>query len=286
MRKFAWSAAAIFAVTLFWVSMRLMSPILAYYPPEAFEQALSPSAFVQHGVSEFALVSYLCITLILLFLVFASIQKGLAGRRGTKGLVFGTMLGVLWALAFLSAVEFHGTALRAELINGIVDLPPLALAGWFAGLLWGTDGERQATPVSRHALAIPVVAIAFSAGHSATLLFVDDPLSVMGRMMFIPARPVAYIALAAIGAWIGFMYVVLRGALTFKSAWANAALFSIVIFGHSWFWFNMFFNILYADVLWWLVAMWMAGIAGVFFGVVAYEQVRRRDVATVANASG
>lgn len=277
MRNLAWSAAAIIAVTVFWVSMR-MTPLLAYYPPEPFEQTLSPSVFVQNGVRDFAFVSYLCGASILLFLIFARIQKRLSGKRSTKGLVYGTMLGVLWALAFLSAVEFHGTTLRAELINGIVDLPPLALAGWFAGLIWGTDGEPQATPVSRHALAVPVIAVAFLIGHSTTLLIFDDPLSVMGRMAFTPASPVGYIAIASIGAWIGLMYVVFRSAMPFKSTWANACLFSAIVFGHSWFWFNMFFNLLYADVLLPQVSMCLVGIIGVFFGVMAYEQVRRRDI--------
>ena len=55
------------------------------------------------------MVVYLFVTLVLFFLFFAAIQNGLIGKRGVKGLVFGSMFGVLWALGFLLSVVFFDT---------------------------------------------------------------------------------------------------------------------------------------------------------------------------------
>jgi len=51
-----------------------------------------------------------------------------------KGLIFGSLFGVLWSLAFLSAAVFPQSSLTAELLNGLIDVIPPALAGVLAEL--------------------------------------------------------------------------------------------------------------------------------------------------------
>ncbi len=272
MRRMALSIAAVLAALVVWLGLRLV-PALGYFPPDLFEQTFEPSVFVQLGIKNIVFVSYLCIAVVLLFVFFAAFQGRLGGNRGTKGLVYGSMLGVLWSLAFLSATEFFETSLTAEIINAVVDLIPLALAGWLAGLTLGTDRPPETGSASSHLLAIPVIGLGFVAFHSVTVVLFDDPSAALARMMFTPRGLVGYLWLAALGTWIGAMYVVFRSCLTFRSIWANAGFFAVVIVGHSWFWFNMFFNILYADVLWAMVSMCALDLAGVFFGVAVYEKI-------------
>ncbi len=285
MRKMALSAAAVLAVIVVWVGLRLI-PALGYFPPALFDQTFAPSVFVQLGIKDFVFVAYLCVAVVLLFVFFAAIQRRLGGRAGANGLVYGSMLGVLWSLAFLSATEFFETSLTAEIINAVVDLVPLALAGWLAGLTLGTDKPTETEPASSHLLAIPIIGLTFVVFHSVTVLLFEDPSAAMARMMFTPNGVVGYLWLAAIGAWIGAIYVVLRGCLTFASAWANAGFFAVVVVGHSWLWFNTFFNILYADVLLAMVFMCAIDIAGVFVGAAIYEQIKSHRGSSAVPAPG
>ncbi len=285
MRRMALSAMAVLAVIVVWVGFRLI-PALGYFPPVLFEQTFTPSVFVQLGIKDFVFVAYLCIAVVLLFVFFAAIQGRLGGKRGAKGLAYGSMLGVLWSLAFLSSTEFFETSLTAEIINAVVDLIPLALAGWLAGLTLGTDKPAETEPASSHLLAIPVIGLGFVIFHSVTVFIFDDPTVAQARMMFTPGSAVGDLWLASFGAWLGAMYVVFRGCLTFKSVWANAGFFAVVVVGHSWLWFNMFFNILYADVLLAMVSMWALDIVGVFVGVAVYEQIRSHRKSPAATATG
>ena len=272
-RKFTYSALAILAVLIVWLGMRVMSPALAYYPPEIFVQGLPPSMFVENGIFVPVFITYLTIALVLQFLVFAALQSHLTGTPGIKGLIFGTVMGVLWAIAFMSSIEFFGTTVRAEIINGIVDIIPLALAGWFSGLIWGTEVPRDSEPASAHLLAIPIIALTFVIIHSATNLLVDDPASIPARLMFTPHSAAGFFWIAAFGAWSGVIYVVLRSSLPTSSALAHAAVFAVVVFGHTWFWFNMFFNNVFSEVLTTLLSMVLIDIAAVFVGVFAYEKL-------------
>ncbi len=282
MRKLALSAAAVFAVVVVWVGLRLI-PALGYFPPELFEQTFTPSIFVQLGIKELAFVAYLSIASILLFVFFAAFQGRLGGKRGRNGLIYGSMLGVLWSLAFLSSTEFFETSLTAEVINAVVDLIPLALAGWLAGLTLGTDRPPGSEPISSHLMAIPIIGLGFVAFHSVTILLFDDPSAALARMMFTPRGVVGFLWLTAFGVCIGAMYAVFHGCLTFKSVWANAAFFAVVVVGHSWIWFNTFFNLLYADVLLAMVSMCALDLAGVFVGVAVYEHIRsHRESAAIA----
>lgn len=171
---------------------------------------------------------------------------------------------------------FFETTLEAELINGIVDLIPLALAGWLAALIWASDTAGDIVPVPSHLLAIPVVGVVYVVVHSATLLFVDDPAGVTGRLMITPHNVSTYLFNAAVGGWAGAIYAVLRSSMPFTSVWARSGFFAAVVFGHSWLWFNMFFNILYADVLLTLLSMSLLDILGVFIGVIIYEHLEKR----------
>ncbi len=284
MRRMASPVAAVVVAIVAWVGIRVI-PALGYFPPELFERAFAPSDFIERGIKDIVFVAYLSMAVVLLFVFFAAFEGRLGGKRGTKGLIYGSMLGVLWSLAFLSSTEFFETSLTAEIINAVVDLLPLAFAGWLAGLTLGTDRPPEPEPASSHWLAIPVIGLGFVVLHSVTVVLFDDPSTALARMMFTPQGLVGYLWLAAFGAWIGAMYVVFRGSLTFRSVWANAGYFAVVVVGHSWFWFNMFFNILYADVLLAMVFMCALDIVGVFVGVAVYERIhrRRRSAATLVS---
>ena len=76
MRKLAWSAVAVSGTLIFWALIRIMFPVLAYYPPDVLAQALSPSVFVQIGIQEITMAAYGFVALVVLFLFFAVIQNG------------------------------------------------------------------------------------------------------------------------------------------------------------------------------------------------------------------
>lgn len=244
------------------------------------------SVIVRNGIETIVFICYLGVALVLLFLAFAAIQHRLVSKCGIKGLVFGTLLGVLWALGFLSAIDFFGTTLRAELINRIADIIPLALGVWLAGLILGRDTPRDAAPASSHLLAIPIIAVAFVVIHSVTLLLVDDPAGIPARLMDTPHSAAGYLWVAAFGGWAGVMYVALRSGMPSSSIWAHSGVFAVLVFGHSWLWFNMFFNILYSDVLVPLLSMCLIGILAVFVGVVLYERLVSRRFADAGSMVG
>jgi hypothetical protein len=215
-------------------------------------------------------------------LFFSIVQRRWPGRGGVKGLMFGTALGGVWSFGFLTGWAFLGTTLRAELLNVVADLVPMAIAGWFIGLALGSDvGESDHRPVKPW-LAVVLVAAGFVAVHAVGSRLFTELLGATTGLLLVPNAPLQVALLSGLGLWVGGMYVVLRAGLPFVSSWARVGFFSFGVFGHSWTWFNLFFVIEFADVLPELLLVGLVGALGVFAGGLVYEwlvrQQREREV--------
>lgn len=271
-RQEVWRTAAAIAATLAaWGIIRLAFPSLDYYPPEGLVQSLKRSWFVISGAHKAAQAVYGMGALTLMAVFFGVVQRPWPGRRGWNGLIFGVLLGFLWALGFLTSSAFFGTTLRAELLNGVLDMAALGLGGWLIGLALERDAPRSEHGSRKPWLAIVLVACGFVSADALGAMLLHAPLGQTAVLLPRPETTLQYATLFMVGLWAGVMYVILRAGLPFGPAWANAAFFAFGIFGHSWTWFKLYLVIEFSGVLLTLLLIGFIGALGVFIGALAYE---------------
>ncbi len=274
-RPIARAGAAIIATLIGWGLMRLLVPAFDYFPPDSLTRDLEPSWFIAAGARKAAGLGYLTVALVLMAVFFNAVQQRWPGRRGVKGLAFGASLGVVWSFGFLTGWAFLGTTLRAELLNGVVDLIPWAVAGWLMGLAVGRDVPKSEHRTPKPWLAILVVAFGLVAGHALGATLFADSVGPTSRLLLVPTTPLHFALLTGLGVWVGGMYVVLRAGPPFDSIWARVAFFAFGVFGHSWTWFHLFFVIEFAGVLHTVLLVGLMGAVGVAAGALAYEWFAR-----------
>ena len=263
--------AAIIAVTVIWA--RLFLPAWDYYPPDQLVDTLERSWLVAAGLRELAFFVYVVVALAMMTFFFSIVQRRWALGGAMKGLLYGTSLGVIWTLGFLTGWAFLGTTLRAEFLNCLIDLIGLAAAGWAVGLVIGQDLPPAEHEVSKPWLAVVLIASGFLAAHTLGAMSFAIPFGETADLFLRPGSSLQYGILVALGVWAGLMFVMLRHALPFQSVMARSALFAFGLFGHSWMLFNLFFVIEFAGVFLTTLLTGLMGSAGVFVGIVAYEWI-------------
>lgn len=269
------AGSAIIVTLAGWVVIRLVFPLLDYYPPESLVRDLGPSWIATAGIRHPVKVGYVTVALVLMALFFKVVQERWPGRALVKGLTFGAWFGIVWSIGFLTGWAFLGTTLRAELLNGVVDLIPLAVAGWLIGIAIGRDVPRSEHRTTKPWLATLFVAFGLVAVHTLVATLLADLVGPASSLLLVPASPLQIALLGGLGVWVGGMYVVLRAALPFESTWARAAFFAFGVFGYCWTWFHLFFVIEIAGVLPAVLLVGLTGAVGVFAGALAYEWLAR-----------
>ena len=260
-----------------WGLIRLIFPSLDYYPPESLINNLERSWVVIAGIRKLAMACYATLALIVMAILFGVVQQRWPGRGSLKGLAFGASFGIVWFFGFLGGWAFLGTTLRAELLNGVVDLIPLAIAGWLIGLAVGRDVPHSVQRVPRPWLAILLVAFGFLAVHALGATFFNDLVGSASSLLFVPTNPLQIALLAGLGLWTGGTYIVLRAGLPGESTWARVAFFAFGVFGFSWTWFHMFLVIIdLAGLLHVGLLAGLMGAVGAFAGAFIYEWLASR----------
>ena len=207
----------------------------------------------------------------LMAVFFAMVQPRWPGRSGWNGLIFGVLLGLLWAFCFLNSAALFGTTVGEALLNGALDLAALALGGWLIGLALGRDCPTPESGSRKPWLAILLIACGFVSAYTVGALLLHGPLGQTAILLARPATALQYATLFMVGLWAGLMYVILRPGLPLGPAWANTAFFAFGIFGHSWTLFKLYSVIEFSGVLLTVLFIGFVGALGVFIGALAYE---------------
>jgi hypothetical protein len=263
------TVAAIIATLAGWGLIRFL--VFDYFPPESLIGDLERSAFVIAGMRKPAIACYATAALVMMAVFFNVVQARWPGRGGVKGLAFGASLGVVWSFGFLTGWAFLGTTLRAELLNSVVDLVALAVAGLLIGLAAGRDVPRSEHGMWKPWLAVLLVAFGFAAVHALGAKLLAGLVASTADLLLVPATLPQIALLFGLGVWVGGMFVVLRAGLPFDSTLARVGFFAFGVFGHSWTWFHLFFVIEFAGVLHAVLLVGLIGAVGVFAGALAYE---------------
>ncbi len=282
-RDFLRTGSAISVTLAGWVLIRLAFPPLDYSPPQRLVDDLGPSWFVTTGIRQPVKIVYVTITLIVIALQFKVVQERWPGRRAVKGLIFGTWFGVVWSLGFLTGWAFLGTTLRAEIVNSVVDLIPLAFAGWLVGIAIGRDVPRSEHRTTKPWLAIFLVALGFVAVHALAATRLANLNGPASTLLLVPTSPLHLVLLTGLGVWVGGMYAILRSGPRFERTLARAAFFAFGVFGYCWTWFHLFFVIEIAGVLPAVLLVGLTGALGVFAGALCYEWLARVITGRSAN---
>ena len=123
--------------------IRLNFPLLDYYPPEHLINDPERSWFVAAGLRKLAMACYATVALIVKAILFSVVQQRWLGRGSFKDFAFGASFDVVLFFGFLGSWAFLGTTPRAVLLNGVVDLAPLAVAG-LSALRWEVTYHSRA----------------------------------------------------------------------------------------------------------------------------------------------
>ena len=199
------AGAAIIGTLVGWGLIRLLFPSLDYYPPESLTRVLERSWFVTTGLRKLAMASYGLVALVVMTVLFNVVQQRWPGRGDFKGLAFGASFGVVWSFGFLGGWAFLGTTLRAEVLNGVVDLVPLALAGWLIGLALGRDVPRSRQRMATPWLAVLLVALGFVSFHALGATLLANLVGPASSLLFIPTNLLQFSLLTVLGLWVGGM---------------------------------------------------------------------------------
>ncbi len=261
--------AAIVAVIV--VYARLFHPTWDYFPPDSLMNSLERSWIVTAGVRDVAFFVYIVVALGMMTFFFSLLQRRWALNAGTKGLLFGMSLGIIWAFGFLTGWAFLGTTLRAETLNIVIDLVGLSAGGYFIGLLAGQDLAPAPREVPKPWLAVVFVAFGFVTAHSLGAALISDLLVETADLLLRPGSLLQYGLLLGLGVWAGRVFVMLRHALPLRNTMLRAAFFAFGVFGHSWVLFHLFFVIEFSGVLATTLLTGLMGSVGVFVGIIAYE---------------
>ena len=255
------------------VYARLFHPTWDYFPPESLMNSLERSWIVTAGVRDLAAFMYLVIAFGMMTLFFALVQRRWALHTGTKGLLFGMSLGIIWAFGFLTGWAFLGTTLRAEILNILIDLVGLSAGGYLVGLMFGQDVPPAPRKISKPWLAVVLVAMGFFAAHSLGTVLLSDLLAETADLLLRPRSLLQYGLLLGLGVWAGLMFVMLRQTIPVGNAMLRSAFFAFGAFGHSWTLFHLFFVIEFSGVFATTFLTGLMGSVGVFVGIVAYEWI-------------
>lgn len=268
-RKIWLTAGVLIATLVFWGLIRLVFPALDYYPPEQLLARWERSWFVTAGIRKATMATYAACALVFMTVFLAVVQDRWPGRATTKGFIFASFLGVIWAIAFLMGWGFLGMGLQAALLNGVIDWIGLAAAGSAIGAVMGTNTKGTAGAISWPAVILVGLVFLLMYWAGAALFAGVFPAST--DLLRLPSQPVHFLLLFALGIWSGLMFAVLRQGLPFANRWARAAFFAFGVFGHSWAWFHLFFVIEFAGVLPLVLSTGLIGAVSAFAGVMAYE---------------
>ena len=261
--------AAIIAVVVIWA--RLFHPTWDYFPPDNLVNSFERSWIVTAGRRDWAFFTYIVIALGTMTLFFSLLQRRWALRAGTKGLLFGMSLGIIWTFGFLTGWAFLGTTLRAESLNILIDLVGLSAGGYLVGLVLGQDLPSAPRDISMPWLAVILVALGLVGSHKLGTVLLSDLFGETAELLLLPRTLLQYGLLLGLGVWAGQMFVMLRHALPSKNAMVRAAFFAFGVFGHSWTLFHLFFVIEFSGVFATTLLTGVMGSLGVFVGVIAYE---------------
>jgi len=238
-RRWKYLLLIVLAITLFRATLQPFMPSSNIHP-------LPSSAIVQSGLIPFGFMLFGLLTFGLLAIVFVLIQDGLPGTGMKKGLTFGFLFGMLWAVYLLEpAPHVEGLPLLEVLAYPLADGITIVSLGLLLGRFIGTDskGDEKVRISSSYAalLAIPIF---FIAGRILSY-------NVFHIYSSYAARPFDTILWAsATGLWIGVMYLLLRPGISYKSPLLKAIYFAVLIYGTDYFLFNLFMPLVFDYKIW------------------------------------
>ncbi|HEY3422460.1 MAG TPA: hypothetical protein VGK13_04815, partial [Methanocellaceae archaeon] len=246
--------------------LRLMLQLLM---PSTGNTPLPPSAINKAGLIPIAFTLFGLITYGLLAIVFVLIQEVLPGKRMTKGLVFGLLFGMMWAVYLFEPLPFSaGASLVDTFSYPIVDGMTIAILGLLLGRFIGTDSSSDGkVALNISTLTLLAIPVFFMAGRFLGY-------TVIQIYSFFTDRPIGTMLWAAeTGIWIGVMYLLLRPGIATKSLLAKAAFFGIVVFGIDLLMFNFFIPIVFETDIVDLLARTAIDIISVTAGVYICEKI-------------
>jgi hypothetical protein len=190
------------------------------------EEGLLPVAFLLYAFLAYGLIA----------LLFVSIQHDLPWTKTKKGLAYGLILGLLWAIYLLEPLPYNlNYSLASILLFPFADGIAIVFLGVLSGRFLASDspgwGKQSA---EKWTLTLFSVTVFFLIGR----LLDYTVFNIFSAYSIKPLDTLAWVA--ATGFWGAITYLVLSSRITLRSAVKRTAYFGLLIFGLNLIVFNGF----------------------------------------------
>lgn len=206
--------------------------------PAGQQSIFQPSIFVKKGILPIAFIIYGTIVYIVISYIFVLVQRGMGGSPVTKGIKFGGLCALMWAIYLCEPLP-HGSLMDMityPLADGIVLIILGTLLGKFVAT--STFISRKGPTVK----AIPnIIIIAFC--FTIARVFEYRVLKIYSSFPMEPG--ITLIWVIATGTIIGFVFECLSSAIESKNKIMKAIKFGVVVFGMDLLFFNFFMAIVF-----------------------------------------
>ena len=205
----------------------------------------------------------LAMTFSIIGLIFLRIQNRLLGSKIQKGMLFGIVMSGIWIIGMTEAHVLFSLSLLGEIYTGFADSCGIFILCLLLGKYFADDTPANKSKPKTRYISILIIATMYIVVRyfSYTILNIESA--------YITNPFGTFIWTAAMGIWIGIMYVVMDMNIYKKIPFKHALLFGGLVFGLQWILFNLFALLFVvvpvSDLLFRSVFDTIAIILGVYF---------------------
>ncbi len=177
-----------------------------------------------------------------LLAVYLSFREYWSGLPVVKGLLFGSLFGLLWVVGMVEGALVFDTSLKEEILFGLCEVPPLLSLGLLGGVLFGSGktAASERVPAGRSGGFLTAVAIVLSLVSGR--YFSYAVINAESAFLKLPVE--TFLWTLAFGMTIGILYFFFGRTLP-GSPVVKGALFGFVVFGIDWMLFTQVVPVLF-----------------------------------------
>ncbi|MFB5761253.1 hypothetical protein [Paenibacillus medicaginis] len=170
-------------------------------------------------------------------IIFIKIQGRINGNKIYKGLIYGTLFGLLWFFGVIEMGIIHSNSIKQDILYGLGDALPLIVMGILLGMFFGSSSKNQVS--KKDVMPIIGITLIYSVGRYISYI-------VIGAQSSYIVKPIETLALTLVnGLLISILYYFVKDALQHYRLVKRAFVFGFIIFGIDWFLYNLFIPLIY-----------------------------------------
>ncbi len=206
--------------------------------PAGHQSIFQPSIFVKKGILPIAFIIYGTIVYVVISYIFVLVQRGMGGSPTSKGIKFGGLCALMWAIYLCEPLSYVSTIdqIAYPLADGIV----LIILGILLGKFVATSTFIPRKGLTARSIPnIMIIALVF------TIARIFEYKLFKSYSRFEGTQVSTLIWVFATGGIVGFIFECLSSAIESRNNLIKAIKFGVVVFGMDLLFFSFFLVIIY-----------------------------------------